>query len=104
MGGFGVQELAIVAVIIMILFGGAALPKIARKSGRQLRETKDAAGSFKEEFEKGLNDANPVAEIKDTLKSADPREALRSATDSVRNAEIPPAAAEVAQTAEKLAE
>ena len=43
---FGSQEIIIIAVIILILFGSAAIPKFAK-----------SIGLAKKEFEKGLKEA-----------------------------------------------
>jgi sec-independent protein translocase protein TatA len=37
----GGQELAIVLVIVLVLFGGAQLPKLARNLGKAQKEFKD---------------------------------------------------------------
>lgn len=43
----GVQEIAIVAVVIILLFGASALPKFAR-----------SIGQAKKEFEKGVSEGS----------------------------------------------
>ena len=43
MFGMGWQELAIVFVIVLIIFGPKSLPKIGQALGRGIREFKDAA-------------------------------------------------------------
>jgi len=40
MGGIGAPELIIVLVIILIIFGGAKLPKLARSLGQAQKEFK----------------------------------------------------------------
>ena len=59
--GLSPIEVGIVILLIVVLFGANQLPKIARSSGRQLKQTKEAVGSFKEEFDKGMSDLNPVS-------------------------------------------
>ena len=73
MGNFGLQEILIVVVILLVLFGSSRLPKIARGTGKHLRKTKDSVGTFKEEFESGMREIDPVSPIKETMKNADPR-------------------------------
>lgn len=80
-------HILIILVIVLVVVGPSQLPKLARSSGRRLRETKDAAATFKEEFEKGVEDVTPVTVVKPTLPSA-------TATPPV------PAAEPVAQPAE----
>jgi sec-independent protein translocase protein TatA len=74
-GNFGFTEIAIVVVILLVLFGSSRLPKIARGTGKHLRKTKDSVGTFKEEFESGMREIDPVSPIKETMKNADPRTA-----------------------------
>jgi sec-independent protein translocase protein TatA len=40
MGGLGVPEIAIIALVIVLLFGAAKLPKLARSMGEAQREFK----------------------------------------------------------------
>ena len=80
--GLSPIEVGIVILLIVVLFGANQLPKIARSSGRQLKQTKEAVGSFKEEFDKGMSDLNPVSEIKDTVRSVDPREPAKKADET----------------------
>ena len=41
MGSLGTSELIIILVILLVLFGGAKLPKLARSLGQAQREFKD---------------------------------------------------------------
>ena len=75
MGNFGIQEILIVLVVIALLFGSSRLPRIARGTGKHLRKTKDSVGTFKEEFESGMREIDPVTPIKETMTDADPRKA-----------------------------
>ena len=75
MGNFGIQEILIIVVIIALLFGSSRLPSIARGTGRHLRKTKDSVGTFKEEFESGMREIDPVTPIKETMRDADSRKA-----------------------------
>jgi sec-independent protein translocase protein TatA len=70
-GNFGFTEIAIVVVILLVLFGSSRLPKIARGTGKHLRKTKDSVGTFKEEFESGMREIDPVSPIKETMKNAE---------------------------------
>lgn len=40
MGGLGAPELIIVLVVVLVLFGGAKLPKLARSMGQASKEFK----------------------------------------------------------------
>jgi len=70
-GNFGPTEILIVLVLIILLFGSSRLPGIARGTGKHLRKTKDSVGTFKEEFESGLREIDPVSPIKETMKNAE---------------------------------
>jgi sec-independent protein translocase protein TatA len=70
-GNFGPTEILIVVVLIVLLFGSSRLPGIARGTGKHLRKTKDSVGTFKEEFESGLREIDPVSPIKETMKNAE---------------------------------
>jgi sec-independent protein translocase protein TatA len=76
-GSFGIQEILIIVVILALLFGSSRLPGIARGTGRHLRKTKDSVGTFKEEFESGMREIDPVSPIKETMHNADPRTAAK---------------------------
>lgn len=51
---FGTQELIIIALVIFVLFGAAAIPKFAK-----------SLGQAKSEFEKGLKDGKEKDADKD---------------------------------------
>jgi sec-independent protein translocase protein TatA len=74
-GNFGFTEILIVLVVIVLLFGSSRLPRIARGTGKHLRKTKDSVGTFKEEFESGMREIDPVAPLKETMRDADPSRA-----------------------------
>jgi Sec-independent protein translocase protein TatA len=59
---FGVDGIVLLAIVAVVLFGGAAIPKLARN-----------LGSAKNEFEKGLKESKPGdAEAGDTtIKASD---------------------------------
>jgi sec-independent protein translocase protein TatA len=49
-GGIGIQELLIILVIVLIVFGASRLPQVGRSLGRGIREFKKG---IKGEDEKG---------------------------------------------------
>jgi sec-independent protein translocase protein TatA len=57
---FGVDGLIVVLVIVVVLFGGAAIPKLARN-----------LGSAKNEFEKGIKDGHKEGVTDPTVKATD---------------------------------
>ena len=53
----GTTEIIVIALVVFLLFGAAALPKIARSLGKA-----------KSEFEKGLKEGKSDEDDKDNLK------------------------------------
>ncbi len=47
-GMIGTQELLIVLVILLLLFGGTRLPQLAKGLGRSIREFKQGASELEE--------------------------------------------------------
>ena len=47
--GFGPQELGIVLVIVLVLFGGSQLPKLAKNLGKAQKEFKDGLSAGQKE-------------------------------------------------------
>ena len=41
MGNFGIKEILVILLIILILFGGKRIPELARGMGKGVREFKD---------------------------------------------------------------
>lgn len=41
-GGLGTGELIVIAIVLLVFFGGAKLPALMRGAGRGIREFKDA--------------------------------------------------------------
>jgi sec-independent protein translocase protein TatA len=74
-GNFGATEILIILAIIVLLFGSTRLPGIARGTGRHLRKTKDSVGTFKDEFESGMREIDPVTPVKETMRDAQPQKA-----------------------------
>ena len=44
-GGFGAQELILIVLVLLLLFGGKKLPELMRGAGRGIREFKDAVNT-----------------------------------------------------------
>lgn len=51
----GGQEMILIVIVILILFGGKKLPEIARGLGRGIREFKDASEGIKQEISDQIN-------------------------------------------------
>jgi sec-independent protein translocase protein TatA len=48
MGSLGTSELIIILVIVLVVFGGAKLPKLARSLGQAQKEFKDGINESSE--------------------------------------------------------
>jgi sec-independent protein translocase protein TatA len=60
--GMGTQEIIIIALVVLVLFGARKIPEFARGLGQGVREFKKASNTVKEEINKETD------EIKKELK------------------------------------
>jgi len=56
MGNFGWQEILLIAVVILILFGARKIPEFMKGLGKGMREFNDAKNNVKNELEEGMNE------------------------------------------------
>ena len=56
MGNLGFQEILLIAVVVLVLFGGRKIPEFMRGLGRGVREFNDAKNNVRKELEEGLNE------------------------------------------------
>ncbi|ABB16031.1 MULTISPECIES: twin-arginine translocase TatA/TatE family subunit [Carboxydothermus] len=54
-GNFGFQELVVVLIIALIIFGPSKLPELGRALGRGIREFKKATTEIEESITKEVN-------------------------------------------------
>ena len=59
--GLGVKEILVIAVIILLLFGGKKIPELMRGLGTGIKEFKDAT--------KGTDDAQENKKTEETTKN-----------------------------------
>ncbi|MFN4286531.1 MAG: twin-arginine translocase TatA/TatE family subunit [Lacibacter sp.] len=64
LGVVGTQEIIIIAIIILLLFGGRKIPELMRGLGRGIREFNDAKNTVRKEIEEGVNDTSSTSESK----------------------------------------
>jgi sec-independent protein translocase protein TatA len=50
MGSFGMQEMVVIFIIILLLFGAKKLPELARGVGKSMGEFKKARDEFEHEI------------------------------------------------------
>jgi sec-independent protein translocase protein TatA len=61
MGGLGTGELLIILAVILVLFGGAKLPKLARSLGQAQNEFKRGLGEGGATSASAVDDEDPPA-------------------------------------------
>ncbi len=70
MFGLGVQELLIIFVIIMVLFGAKKLPEMGKGLGKGIREFKNATNKLEEDDDESEKEAEPKV-VESKVKSND---------------------------------
>ena len=61
MGPLGFNEILIILVIVLLLFGGRKIPELMRGLGRGIREFNDAKNNVKKEIEEGISEKDQKA-------------------------------------------
>lgn len=56
MGPLGFNEILIILIIVLLLFGGRKIPELMRGLGRGIREFNDAKNNVRKEIEEGSNE------------------------------------------------
>ena len=56
LGVLGTNEIIIILVIVLLLFGGRKIPELMRGLGKGVREFNDAKNNVKREIEEGTSD------------------------------------------------
>jgi sec-independent protein translocase protein TatA len=56
LGVLGTNEIIIILVIVLLLFGGRKIPELMRGLGKGVREFNDAKSNVKREIEESSND------------------------------------------------
>lgn len=58
LGGLGGQEILLILLAIVFLFGAKKIPELARGLGKGIREFKDATNEVKDNLEEGIEGDN----------------------------------------------
>ncbi len=61
MGNLGFQEILLIAVVVLVLFGGKKIPEFMKGLGRGIREFNDAKEKITSEIKDSVN------EVKDSV-------------------------------------
>ncbi len=82
--GVGFQEVVIILIAALMIFGPAKLPELMGQAGKALRDFRKMTGNLQGEFEKNLNDAAGT-DVRKTLSSeiANLKGEVSSATASI---------------------
>lgn len=65
MGSIGMQELILIFLVVLLLFGSKRLPELAKGLGQGIREFKKAANEIKNEMDVGSIQRDYDKEIKE---------------------------------------
>ena len=76
MGNFGWQEILLIAVVILILFGARKIPEFMKGLGKGMREFNDAKNNVKNELEEGMNEKDQ--RVKSSVNTASQEPAAKS--------------------------
>jgi sec-independent protein translocase protein TatA len=69
MGPLGFNEILIILIIVLLLFGGKKIPELMRGLGRGVREFNDAKSNVKREIEEGLSEKDRTSNTTTTTSS-----------------------------------
>ncbi len=99
--GVGFQEVVIIVIVALMIFGPAKLPELMGQAGKALRDFRKMTGNLQGEFEKNLNEVAGT-DVRKTLSSeiANLKGEVASATASVNGK---PAAKSTARPATTVA-
>ncbi len=64
MFGIGAQEMAIIALLFLVIFGPGKLPQMARDAGRLMSEARRAMDEFKDELTSAADDKDDRSPVK----------------------------------------
>jgi TatA/E family protein of Tat protein translocase len=96
----GLQEMLLIGVIALLVFGPTKLPELGRMFGRAMREFRRASDEFRSTVESNLNlnDTEPYAPPASTVATSTPgmdsAEVAVSATEAATSVEVAPTAFE----------
>jgi len=58
LGGVGAQEILLIGVVVLVLFGAKKIPEFMKGLGKGVKEFKDGINDMKANVEKDLDDSN----------------------------------------------
>jgi sec-independent protein translocase protein TatA len=60
LGGVGFQELLVIGVVVLVLFGSKKIPEFMKGMGKGVREFKDAMSDVKKDIESAGKEATKI--------------------------------------------
>ena len=63
-GSLGMQEVLLIALVVLLFFGGKKIPELMRGLGKGVKSFKDGVNEAKEEINKAQEDLDKPAEKK----------------------------------------
>lgn len=67
---FGPTEIWLIVLVVVVLFGAAAIPKLARSIGRAQGEFQKARSEFQTELDAGRKEGTPPEEQEHRIRAA----------------------------------
>ncbi|RBL94023.1 twin-arginine translocase TatA/TatE family subunit [Chitinophaga flava] len=67
----GMSELLLIAIVVLLLFGGKKIPELMRGLGKGIREFNDAKNNVRQEIEEGMREKPVQPSTTDTTKPTD---------------------------------
>jgi sec-independent protein translocase protein TatB len=81
--GIGAQEMVIIGLLLLVVFGPSKLPNMARDLGRFVSEARLSIEEFKEDLAAEEEDGREPCEGRDERASREPEENVRHEDDAV---------------------
>lgn len=72
MGPLGFNEILIILIIVLLLFGGRKIPELMRGLGRGVREFNDAKNTVRREIEEGVSEKDQRSSTNATGTTSQP--------------------------------
>lgn len=69
LGNIGTGEIVVIALVVLLLFGGKKIPELMRGLGRGVKSFKDGLNEVETELKKDISE--PASEIKSTDEHKD---------------------------------
>ena len=82
----GMSELLLIAVVVLLLFGGKKIPELMRGLGKGIREFNDAKNNVRQEIEEGMREKPVQPATTDTTTPTASAEPYTSGSDVKHNA------------------